>query len=63
GPGTYFARVQAAANADPATFPYRLDVAVGVCGDGEVTLGEACDDGNLAAGDGCDENCALETSP
>jgi cysteine-rich repeat protein len=61
--GTYYVRVRAAAGADPATFPYRLDVSVGVCGDGDVSLGEQCDDSNLDPGDGCDQNCRLEPLP
>jgi len=63
GPGTYFARVRAAAGANPATFPYRLDVSVGICGDGEVSPGEQCDDANLNPGDGCDQNCTPELTP
>jgi len=59
-PGNYLVKVRAAAGADPATFPYRLDVSVGVCGDSELTLGEGCDDGNVDPGDGCDQNCVLE---
>lgn len=60
-PGDYFVRVTAGAGADPATFPYRLGVSVGECGDGEVTLGEQCDDQNLGGGDGCDATCRIET--
>lgn len=61
--GTYYIRVSAAAGASPATFPYRLEVSVGVCGDGDPTLGEGCDDGNLTAGDGCDSHCQVESGP
>lgn len=61
GPGTYFVRVAAGEGAAPATFPYRLGVSVGKCGDGEITLGEQCDDGNVAPGDGCDASCRSET--
>ncbi|HEU4582304.1 MAG TPA: DVUA0089 family protein [Polyangiaceae bacterium] len=61
--GTYYVRVQAAAGASPATFPYRLELSVGVCGDGDPTLGEGCDDGNLTAGDGCDSRCQVESGP
>ncbi|MGK0358272.1 MAG: cysteine-rich repeat protein, partial [Bradymonadia bacterium] len=32
----------------------------GVCGDGEVNVGEACDDGNVDNGDGCDAACQFE---
>jgi cysteine-rich repeat protein len=59
-PGTYYVRVKAANNAVPDTFPYRLDLSVGVCGDGDVSFGEECDDGNLAANDGCSTNCRSE---
>jgi cysteine-rich repeat protein len=31
-----------------------------VCGNGDVTLGEACDDGNTADGDGCSATCTVE---
>jgi len=61
--GTYYVRVQAAAGAQPATFPYRLEMWVGVCGDGDPTLGEGCDDGNRISGDGCDSNCQVEAGP
>lgn len=61
GPGTYYVKVAAGEGAAPATFPYRLGVFVGECGDGERTLGEECDDQNLIAGDGCDANCRSET--
>jgi cysteine-rich repeat protein len=61
--GTYYIRARAAAGASPATFPYRLEVSVGVCGDGDPTLGEGCDDGNLTSGDGCDSHCQVESSP
>lgn len=61
--GTYFLRVLAGAAASPATFPYRLEVSVGVCGDGDPTSGEGCDDGNRAAGDGCDADCRVEENP
>ena len=60
-PGTYYVQIAAAASAEPATFPYRLEVSVGVCGDGDVTLGEECDDQNLVAGDGCDPTCKEES--
>jgi len=63
GPGTYFVRVRAAAGADPATFPYRLDVSVAICGDGEVSPGEECDDADLDPGDGCDQDCRREVLP
>jgi cysteine-rich repeat protein len=59
-PGEYRVRVRAAASAQPATFPYRLDITVGVCGDGERTVGEECDDSNLSSGDGCDGTCREE---
>jgi cysteine-rich repeat protein len=59
-PGNYFVRVSAAGAAQPATFPYRLGIMVGVCGDGQLDLGEVCDDQNLVAGDGCDANCQEE---
>jgi cysteine-rich repeat protein len=61
--GTYYIRVSAAAGASPATFPYRLELSVGVCGDGDPTLGEGCDDGNLTTGDGCDSHCQVESGP
>ena len=60
-PGEYRVRVRAAANAAPATFPYRLDIGVGVCGDGERAPGEECDDSNLSSGDGCDGSCREES--
>lgn len=60
-PGEYGVRVRAAAGAEPATFPYRLDIAVGVCGDGERGPGEECDDGALSSGDGCDSSCREES--
>jgi cysteine-rich repeat protein len=59
-PGSYRIRVSAPVGAQPATFPYRLEIDVGVCGDGERTLGEECDDENLASGDGCDGACREE---
>jgi len=58
--GDYYVRVTAADGASPTSFPYKLDISVGVCGDGEVTLGEECDDGNLIDGDGCDSSCVLD---
>jgi cysteine-rich repeat protein len=61
--GSYFVRVQAGAAAASATFPYRLEMWVGVCGDGDPTLGEGCDDGNRASGDGCDADCQVEAGP
>lgn len=61
GPGTYFVRVAAGQGAAPATFPYRLVLSVGECGDGELTLGEQCDDHNQVVGDGCDASCRSET--
>jgi cysteine-rich repeat protein len=61
--GTYYVRVSAAAGASPATFPYRLELSVGVCGDADPTLGEGCDDGNLTSGDGCDSHCQVESGP
>jgi cysteine-rich repeat protein len=43
--------------------PYTLEVKQnGICGDGDVDLGEQCDDGNVAPADGCDPNCSLEVS-
>ncbi len=33
----------------------------GVCGDGNVDVGEECDDGNLKSGDGCNAACKIET--
>jgi cysteine-rich repeat protein len=59
-PGNYFVKVTAAGGASPASFPYKLDISVGVCGDGEVTLAEECDDGNLIDGDGCDSSCVID---
>lgn len=59
-PGDYTLVVRGVAGSQPTTFPYRLSVSVGVCGDGDVTLGEECDDGNLEIGDGCDATCAEE---
>ena len=35
--------------------------AKGVCGDGNVDVGEACDDHNLKAGDGCSPSCKIES--
>ena len=35
----------------------------GVCGDGNLDVGEECDDGNLVNGDGCDDACQLEGVP
>lgn len=32
----------------------------GICGDGNVDVGEACDDGNTANGDGCGATCVVE---
>ncbi len=61
--GTYYVRVLAGPAAIPATFPYRLEMSVGVCGDGDPTSGEGCDDGNLTPGDGCDAACRVEASP
>jgi cysteine-rich repeat protein len=58
--GNYFVRVKAADGASPPTFPYRLDIGVGACGDGIKSLAEGCDDGTLVAGDGCDVNCEAE---
>lgn len=58
--GTYFVRVKAAPGASPATFPYRLDLAVAPCGDGVVSFGEECDDENLINNDGCDAACRQE---
>jgi len=43
-----------------ATFPYRLEMSVCVCGDGDPTQG---DDGNRTAGDGCDADCEVEAGP
>jgi cysteine-rich repeat protein len=34
-----------------------------VCGNGDVTVGEACDDGNTTDGDGCSATCAVEILP
>jgi cysteine-rich repeat protein len=31
----------------------------GVCGDGELSKGEACDDGNVVNADGCEADCSL----
>lgn len=59
-PGNYFVKVLGADGASPASFPYKLDIAVGACGDGELTLSEECDDGNLIDGDGCDSSCVIE---
>lgn len=60
GAGTYFVRVKAADGAEPATFPYRLDMSVAPCGDGVVSFGEECDDENLVNNDGCDASCRRE---
>jgi cysteine-rich repeat protein len=61
--GTYFLRVLAGTAASPSTFPYRLEVSVGVCGNGDPTSGEGCDDGNRDPGDGCDADCRVEDGP
>ncbi|MEY2937345.1 MAG: hypothetical protein RL033_8094 [Pseudomonadota bacterium] len=61
--GTYFVRIKAGDGAAPASFPYRLDLVVGACGDGERDLAEECDDGNLDSGDGCDADCNAEARP
>jgi len=37
-------------------------LAIALCGDGAVDVGEACDDGNTLAGDCCSPTCALEES-
>ncbi len=58
--GNYFVKVSAAEGAAPASFPYKLEIGVGLCGDGEPTLTEQCDDGNLIDGDGCDSSCLIE---
>jgi cysteine-rich repeat protein len=62
GVGTYYVRVTASPNAEnsAATFPYRLDAQVELCGNGEVAAGEQCDDGNTASGDGCSSLCRNE---
>ncbi|MFC1691547.1 hypothetical protein ACFL0W_05195, partial [Nanoarchaeota archaeon] len=39
------------------------DCEEGVCGDGDINLGEECDDGNTANDDGCDSNCDFEIIP
>jgi cysteine-rich repeat protein len=56
-PGTYFVRVRAAAFVRAA--PYKLTVAIGVCGDNVVTEGEDCDDGNNEPFDTCPATCVL----
>ena len=38
----------------------RQQLGLGICGDGEVQVGEVCDDGNLLSGDGCSAECLLE---
>jgi cysteine-rich repeat protein len=58
--GNYFVRVKAADTASPPTFPYHLDISVGACGDGNLTVAEECDDGNFIDGDGCDASCHEE---
>lgn len=59
-PGTYFIRVSATAGANPATFPYLLDVELGECGNADQSAGEECDDGNVESGDGCSSDCEVE---
>jgi cysteine-rich repeat protein len=59
-PGSYYVAVSAAPGAEPATFPYRLQIAIGVCGDGQQTAGEECDDNNLDPDDGCSSTCTNE---
>jgi cysteine-rich repeat protein len=39
---------------------YYLTVRFGVCGDGQMDVGEACDDGNVELGDGCNARCGIE---
>ena len=57
--GDYFVRVDGFAGR--AIDTYVLTAAFsGVCGDGNLHLGETCDDGNVDPGDGCDENCQAE---
>lgn len=62
--GTYYARIEAAPGATPATatFPYALAISTFHCGDGTLSAGEECDDGNLVPNDGCSSTCKTEVT-
>lgn len=58
--GTYYLVVSRQAGLSDESFPYRLRLNVGQCGDGVVSELEQCDDGNAEAGDGCSDRCESE---
>lgn len=57
-PGTYYAEV-AASSGSP--FSYVLNMALGICPNNMIEVGEQCDDGNASGGDGCSSACKLES--
>jgi len=60
GGGLYRIRIYGSGG---ATNDYALGRSVlEVCGNGELTAGEACDDGNLLPGDCCSATCTIETA-
>ena len=59
-PGTYYVEVSASSG---SPFSYVLNMALGICPNNMIEVGEQCDDGNSASGDGCSSACKLESVP
>lgn len=52
--------VAAEASESASALSLRLVAAAGVCGDGNLDVGEECDDNNRRDNDGCNSSCLLE---
>jgi cysteine-rich repeat protein len=59
-PGRAYLHVQTGNLSRRIHYHLAIQVALDVCGDRTVQLGQECDDGNVRDGDGCTASCTLE---
>lgn len=57
--GTYRVLIDSTEAAAIEDYPFSI-LLEGVCGDGDINIGESCDDSNQLNGDGCASDCRIE---